>query len=1064
MNIDIELDSTGDFPTTGGAEIISRAIGVGLAPRVLYEAVIDLSSQGLLTANCINMAAGILLTDLGLPNYFFEHIQPTALAHLLKSIANSIKWVDGKVVLYGRVAHVDFDVEMGSDIQRVRIATEETRDSMEKILEKAICGRRRDYYYSPESNYYTYIIRPETVQDVPAEAFVESRFLFNISRDYDSTPEPTRKRYEKFLTQSERSVVPLIEFFNLPETGETRLMFNSDFGSPQLPVFRKLLGDHGLTLVRAYWEPYQSKSPVPSSICTLYIQGELSRSQEQEMAQDITSFLAFSVNGAEQLYLDGEITFAEMLFAGNAIDFTHLFIFQESENVTDREILNSLSARDYQDAFARRIHSANKSTYGATLIEDTVTTNPDLIRYLFTIFDQRFNPARSPRLSKEKLAEYYQEFEHRIATRFMDFKLGYDIFKFMFKLVSCTLKTNFYKPEKRSFAFRFDQAVLDPLVFSQFVYGVFYINGHYACGTHMRAADIARGGLRLIRVSEANYESELDNAVMLNYALGPKAQRLKHKDICESGSKGVVVPKPLYAEYHQQALSDYTEGIMDLMLADHSMVDYYGRPEMIFFGPDEGTAPLMDTVSLRGRERSYQYWRTLTSGKSFGIPHDTYGMLEGGELFALYGRDKQGVELTVDGQSLALTNDMKQLHDLIGDRITTSGMTTTSVMGTFRTVIERYEAREEELNLMITGGPDGDLGANQIQSYRGRICLIIDGGSVLFDPDGLDREELLKIAFMRHSSPRANSLEFADEKLGDRGFKVPVQGKGIRLPDGTIVEDGAYFHRTFLSNPDNRKYIRQANIRAFIPCGGFKDTVNQANVKEFLRLFGELGFIVEGANVFFDDAARRQIAAETTIKQIKDSTANKGGVICSSLSEILTAFLYQDEYEAKLLQDKGTRLALIKDIMRMVESYARIETTMLLDLHEANDKIKLFELSESTSEDIFSFQTMLEDRFEEIVGEADLVWKAIQSYLPPILVEKIGRERIIATLSSPELLPYRDAIITKKLASTAYYRFASEWATFREETKTNLIDGLYRAMDELKEADQTKTYRHTVVA
>ena len=28
----------------------------------------------------------------------------------------------------------------------------------------------------------------------------------------------------------------------------------------------------------------------------------------------------------------------------------------------------------------------------------------------------------------------------------------------------------------------------------------------------------------------------------------------------------------------------------------------------------------------------------------------------------------------------------------------------------------------------ITGGPDGDLGANEIQCYKGRICLIIDGG------------------------------------------------------------------------------------------------------------------------------------------------------------------------------------------------------------------------------------------------------------------------------------------------------------------------------------------------
>jgi len=61
--------------STRGANIIAKAEGLGLDPRVLYEAVIDLSSEGLLTANCINMAAGLLLQDIGLPKYFFEHIR-----------------------------------------------------------------------------------------------------------------------------------------------------------------------------------------------------------------------------------------------------------------------------------------------------------------------------------------------------------------------------------------------------------------------------------------------------------------------------------------------------------------------------------------------------------------------------------------------------------------------------------------------------------------------------------------------------------------------------------------------------------------------------------------------------------------------------------------------------------------------------------------------------------------------------------------------------------------------------------------------------------------------------
>ena len=1025
-----------------GAYIINKAQRVKLNPSVLYEAVVDLSSEGLLTANCINMAAGILLEELGLPTYFFENIKKDSLKHILASIATNITIKDGKVVLVGRVAHIDFDLEQTNNVQRVRIATQETRDSMEKILESLISGHRREYYFSPESSYYTYIIRPETVRDFPREAFTESHFLFTLAGDYMTTPEPTRQRYEKFLKQTESAVTPLIEVFNLPDTGEMRLMFNSDFASPQLPVLRKLFEDHGLVLKRAYWEPYWGKSPVPSSICSLYIRGELSRKKETELVRDLCAYLSFAINRITNLYVEGQLTFNEMLFAGNAADFTHMFIFKERDNATDREILQSLTSKDHRDAFAGRIHGSNKSTYVYKAILEAVTENPDLVKFLYELFERRFHPGVKNRISDAALDEKFAAFNKIISSRFMDNWLHCDIFRFMFKMVTRTLKTNFYMPEKRSFAFRFDNAILDPLVFDQFVFGIFFVNGHYACGTHLRAGDIARGGLRLIRVSPTNYPTEIDNAVLLNYALGPKAQRLKHKDICESGSKGVVVPHAIYASHGMDALYDYTEGIIDLVLGDDSIVDYYGKPEMIFFGPDEGTAPLMDAVAIRSQERGYRYWRTLTTGKSIGIPHDTYGMLENGDLFGLLDRKEKGTDLHVNGTSVVVTTDMDAIYERIGGKVEISGMTTTGVMGAFRTLITHYGAREEDLNLMMTGGPDGDLGANEIQCYKGKICLIIDGGSILFDPQGLDRQVLMEIAFMRHTSPRANTRHFPTEKLNPQGFMVPLTAKNVTLPDGTIVEDGALFHRTFLSEPDNRRFISQADIRAFIPCGGFKDTINRGNVKVFLSVFKELQFIVDGANVFFDDAARRTIATTTAIKHIKDTTANKGGVFSSSIAEVLTAFLLGDDYEAKLLGDTQTRWALIRDIMMLVDRYARAETEMLIRIHEADPSVPLFDLSEKTSEQIFALQRICEQNIAVILEDKDLVWKVLENYIPAILIKRLGRDAIMNTLYADELKPYRDAILTKKLSSMAFYRFGADWKAFTGKMDADFAEGI----------------------
>ena len=369
-------------------------------------------------------------------------------------------------------------------------------------------------------------------------------------------------------------------------------------------------------------------------------------------------------------------------------------------------------------------------------------------------------------------------------------------------------------------------------------------------------------------------------------------------------------------------------------------------------------------------------------------------------------------------------------------------MTTTGVMGAFRTLIAHYGAKEEDLNLMITGGPDGDLGANEIQCYKGRICMIIDGGSILFDPQGLDREALMKIAFMRHTSPRANTRAFPVEKLSPQGFMVPLAAKNIPLPDGTMVEDGAMFHRNFLSDPDNWRFISQADIRAFIPCGGFKDTVNRGNVKNFLSVFKELQFIVDGANVFFDDAARRTIANTTDIKHIKDTTANKGGVFSSSIAEVLTAFLLGDDYEAKLLNDTETRWALIRDIMMLVDKYARAETEMLIRIHEADSSVPLFDLSEKTSEQIFALQRICEQNISVILEDQTLVWKVLENYIPAILIKRLGKESIMDTLNSEELAPYRDAIITKKLSSMAFYRFGADWHTFLGKVEADFIDGI----------------------
>jgi glutamate dehydrogenase len=1033
----LSLSGGSQLTYKAGSQIIEHAKLAGLNPGILYEAVIDLSNEGLYTATCINLAAGILLDDLGLPKYFFENITQKSLKGILDIIAGSLEVKKGKVILSGRVPNADMVIEHGKNIQHIRIGTEDTKDSLELNLGPIVTGHRREYYYSPESNYYTYILKPGRVCDFPKESFSNSKFLFGLSEDFTTTPSTTRKRYTKYLNACLKSVTPLVEVFNLPETGETRIMFNSDFALPQIQILRKMFSERGLVLRRTYWEPYIADKAAPSSICSVYLEGELNRKTEALVIKDLLAFLSWPISGISDLYINGELTFREMLFAGNAVDFSHMFAHRDFSS--DRKIMDSLKNADYKDAFANRIHQANKMEFLDTLILRLAKENPDLLKLLYKVFDQKFNPEYQEHITEEEVSVKYEEFKKIISIRFLDYPTAGDIFDFMFKIITSCLKTNFYKAEKRSYAFRFTNEILDPLVFDSYVYGIFFVNGHYASGTHMRAADIARGGLRMIRVTPSNYGSELDKAALLNFALGPKAQRLKHKDICESGSKGVVVPQPIYARCSMEALYDYTEGIMDLILMTNEIVDYLGRPEMIFFGPDEGTAPLMDAVSYQTKARGYKHWRTITTGKSFGIPHDTYGLLENGDVFGLLDHDEKGTELQINGKSIVTTTDMEEIYKHIGGHITISGMTTTSVMTAFRTMIDHYGDKEEELNMIMTGGPDGDLGCNEIQCYKGTICGMIDGGSILFDPNGLDKKELMKIGFMRHTKPRENTLAYPAEKLSTDGFMVPRLGKNITLPDGTFIEDGAIFHKNFLTDPDNRSIFKKADIKVFIPCGGFKDTVNSENVTDFMSNFKELKYITEGANVFFDDSARRRIAQKTDIKQIKDSSANKGGVFSSSMAEVQTAFLFGKEYESYMLEDLETRWALIKNIMNLIEKYTHEEISLIIKKHEQNPENALFQLSVSTSEDILALQDELQNKIDEIEADKELEWKILESYIPETLVQKLGRERITATLNSPQLIPYRNAILTKKIASTALYQHGLEWNEFLKKIKADFI-------------------------
>ena len=157
----------------------------------------------------------------------------------------------------------------------------------------------------------------------------------------------------------------------------------------------------------------------------------------------------------------------------------------------------------------------------------------------------------------------------------------------------------------------------------------------------------------------------------------------------------------------------------------------------------------------------------------------------------------------------------------------------------------------------------------------------MDGSGVLADPNGIDREELIRLA-----KGRKMINHFDRSKLSKDGYVVLVDDHDLTLPSGEVVPDGTDFR-----NGAHFRY--KADL--FVPCGGRPEAVNISNVAE---LFDEDGkchykYIIEGANLFLTQQARLYLEKRGVVV-FKDASANKGGVTSSSL-EVLAGLGLNDQ-------------------------------------------------------------------------------------------------------------------------------------------------------------------------
>ena len=212
--------------------------------------------------------------------------------------------------------------------------------------------------------------------------------------------------------------------------------------------------------------------------------------------------------------------------------------------------------------------------------------------------------------------------------------------------------------------------------------------------------------------------------------------------------------------------------------------------------------------------------------------------------------------------------------------------------------------------------------------------------------------------------------------------------------------------------------VHQAPADIFIPAGGRPQTLHADNVRQFLNASSEptSRAIIEGANLYLTPEARGELQ-NLGVKIIKDSSANKCGVICSSF-EVLCGLVLTPE---EMLEHKQK---VVEEILAVLHERAYLEARLLLDTHAKTGSF-LTVLSDRISERINQYTDQLLSHLEHEPWPDDPQHPFVRVYLQYCLpfLRKNYRQRLLEEV--PDI--HKKAIVACHIASLLVYTRGLDW-------------------------------------
>lgn len=794
------------------------------------------------------------------------------------------------------------------------------------------------------------------------EVVGEKRFLQKATAN-------TKAVYQEVITSAVCRNGPVIEMFEIEGSREKRLVVAYRQGSAMgmFSALSDLYHYYRLTSSRKYLENFSNGITVVSLYLRPVADAEVSErfppieAAIYQIMKEVSLLYCIPRNKFQAHFAGGQLSLQETIYAHcvwvfvqqflNRLgsEYTSLTDLLDSNNSVHAELLSKLKKRLRTETFTpdyileiinkypKLIHKFYLDFANTHYIQTTGQDQEDLLptlSYLRLQTDKVLDHDQLKELVSKTVAS---ENDAMVMTSFLTFNAS-------------ILKTNFYTPTKVALSFRLRPDFLPEHEYPQPLYGMFLIISSEFRGFHLRFRDISRGGIRIVKSRDKEaYASNARSLFDENYNLANTQQR-KNKDIPEGGAKGVILLDISHQNKTSVAFEKYIDSILDLLLPPASpgikdpIVDLHKKEEILFMGPDENTAELVDWATDHARKRGAPWWKSFFTGKNpklGGIPHDTYGM------------------------------------------------TTSSVRQYVEGIYRKRNIDPSTMKKLQTGGPDGDLGSNEILLGNEKYAAIVDGSGVLVDSQGLDRSELVRLA-----KERRMICHFDKSKLSPQGYMLLVDENNVTLPTGEVVSNGVAFRNTF--------HLRSGEFDIFVPCGGRPESINLTNVSKLIS-DGKcmVPYIVEGANLFLtQDSKLRLEKAGCTL--FKDASSNKGGVTSSSL-EVLASLSFDDQgfKENMCVGEDGTPppfyVAYVKEVQEIIRRNATLEFEAIWREHEETG-IPRSLLSDTLSVAITKLDEELQN--SELWANLGLRHSVLRDALPKLLTEKIGLDTVLSRVSA----------------------------------------------------------------